>query len=47
MLDENEVGDKLRDLNLEGRIGVDLREIPNEFMDWFWFLRAGTVCLIL
>ena len=37
MLDANEVRDKLRDPDVEGRIEVDLREIRNEFMDWFWF----------
>jgi len=33
VLDANEVRDKLRDLDVEGRIEVDLTEIPNEFMD--------------
>jgi len=37
VLDANEVRDKLRDLNVEGRIKVDFTEIPNEFIDWFWF----------
>jgi hypothetical protein len=37
VLDANEVRDKLRDLNVEGRIVVDLTEIPG-----FGFLRAGT-----
>jgi hypothetical protein len=37
VLDANEVRDKLRDLNVEGRTEVDLTEIPHEFMDWFWF----------
>jgi len=32
VLDANEVRDKLRDLNVEGRIEVDLTEIPNEFI---------------
>jgi hypothetical protein len=37
VLDANEVRDKFRDLNIEGRIEVDLTEIPNEFMGWFLF----------
>jgi hypothetical protein len=40
VLDANEVRDKLRDLNVEGRIDVDLTEIPNEFMDWFLFFQG-------
>jgi hypothetical protein len=47
VLDANELGDKFRDLNVEGRAEVDLTEMPNEFMDWFLFSGAGTFCGIL
>jgi hypothetical protein len=45
VLDPKEAGDKLRDLNLEGRIKVGLIDIPNGFMDWFWFSQ-GRNCLL-